>query len=93
MPAPLRFLTQAVNREEHPQALAALEKYADILKDTLVKLCGLKEFSHVAFLEQPTSYQVRGGWIAHGLGLVIMHACRSASCTVNRHELCVLSVS
>jgi hypothetical protein len=50
---------QRLPEEDFPGAVEALAKYADLVHDVLVELCGFKEFSHVEFLEASTSYQVR----------------------------------
>eukprot|EP00197_Chlamydomonas_leiostraca_P010551 CAMPEP_0202865700 /NCGR_PEP_ID=MMETSP1391-20130828/6304_1 /ASSEMBLY_ACC=CAM_ASM_000867 /TAXON_ID=1034604 /ORGANISM="Chlamydomonas leiostraca, Strain SAG 11-49" /LENGTH=514 /DNA_ID=CAMNT_0049545567 /DNA_START=40 /DNA_END=1585 /DNA_ORIENTATION=+ len=50
-------IREAIDADAHPEAAAALAKYANLVRDVLVKLCGMKEYSHVAFLEKAESLE------------------------------------
>ncbi len=47
---------QAVAPADIPAATEALQKYADLVRDVLLDLCGYKEFQHLEFLESSNSY-------------------------------------
>eukprot|EP00983_Pelagomonas_calceolata_P126813 1161342-Pelagomonas_calceolata.AAC.6 len=51
---------QSVDDNKFPGVPELLLRYADLTRATLERLCGLRDFSHVVFKEESTSYQVWG---------------------------------
>ncbi|KAF5834011.1 hypothetical protein DUNSADRAFT_9496 [Dunaliella salina] len=50
-------LSQSVDSSKFPGVPELLLRYADLTRATLERLCGLRDFSHVVFKEESTSYK------------------------------------